>query len=62
VLDATIRLAHDLGLAVIGQGVERPQQARRLGELGCDAVQGHLIAHPLSAPDALDVLDGRIAR
>ncbi len=62
VLDATIGLAHDLGLMVIGEGVEQPMQQQRLGLLGCDAIQGHLVARPVPAPELLDVLGSRVAR
>ncbi|CAN5921352.1 hypothetical protein BH23ACT10_BH23ACT10_34300 [soil metagenome] len=62
VLDATINLAHDLGLFVVGEGVEQPLQQQRLGRLGCDAVQGHLVARPVPAGELLDVLGGRVSR
>ena len=62
VLDATINLAHDLGLMVIGEGVEQQMQQQRLGLLGCDGIQGHLVARPVPAPELLDVLGSRVAR
>jgi diguanylate cyclase (GGDEF)-like protein/PAS domain S-box-containing protein len=61
VLDATINLAHDLGLLVVGEGVEEPLQQQRLGLLGCDAVQGHLLARPVAAGEVVEVLADRIA-
>jgi EAL domain-containing protein (putative c-di-GMP-specific phosphodiesterase class I) len=61
VLDATISLAHDLGLVVIGEGVEQPVQQQRLGVLGCDALQGNLIARPQSPTDIIDMLSARVA-
>jgi diguanylate cyclase (GGDEF)-like protein/PAS domain S-box-containing protein len=62
VLDATINLAHDLGLLVVGEGVEQPLQQRRLGLLGCDAVQGHLLARPVPPGELVDVLGDRVVR
>ncbi|HSK95952.1 MAG TPA: EAL domain-containing protein, partial [Euzebyales bacterium] len=62
VLDATINLAHDLGLLVVGEGVEQPVQQQRLGVLGCDALQGNLIARPQSAGEVLDMLGSRVPR
>ena len=43
---AVIGLAGDLGLRVVAEGVETPDQARRLAELGCAWVQGYLYARP----------------
>lgn len=49
----TIQLAHDLGLQVVAEGVEWPAAMVKLHELGCDVVQGYLIARP----DPIDVLE-----
>lgn len=46
-----IRMAHDLGCAVIAEGVETPQQAELLRELGCDLAQGFLFARPAPASE-----------
>ncbi|MCU1589449.1 MAG: Diguanylate cyclase protein [Frankiales bacterium] len=51
IVTASIRLAHDLGMRVVAEGVETPAQLDRLGELGCDVVQGYLLARPLPAGD-----------
>lgn len=42
-------LVRHLGLRTIAEGVERPGQLRELRRLGCDLVQGHLIARPAPA-------------
>jgi diguanylate cyclase (GGDEF)-like protein/PAS domain S-box-containing protein len=56
-----IDLAHDLGMEVVGEGVETKAQAAMLKELGCESAQGFLFAHPLPMEDAEDVLRaGRI--
>ncbi len=39
-------LCHDQGATVIGEGVETETEARLLVELGCDLLQGYLIARP----------------
>jgi EAL domain-containing protein (putative c-di-GMP-specific phosphodiesterase class I) len=48
---AIIELAHGLGLTVVAEGVETPEQLAFLRRSACDAVQGYLICRPLSAPD-----------
>jgi diguanylate cyclase (GGDEF)-like protein len=50
---STIDLAHNLGLGVVAEGVEDQASADLLRELGCDEMQGYLIAKPLE-PAALE--------
>ena len=49
IVAAVIEMARQLGLTVVAEGVERPEQLERLRELGCDRVQGRLIAEPMPA-------------
>lgn len=49
---ATLSMAAALKLEVVAEGVETTEQLEALLELGCDAVQGHLIAPPLTEPEA----------
>jgi predicted signal transduction protein with EAL and GGDEF domain len=44
---AILEIADSLGLRVIAEGIERPEQADRLRELGCRYGQGFLIARPM---------------
>jgi diguanylate cyclase (GGDEF)-like protein/PAS domain S-box-containing protein len=53
IVDALIRLAHAIDLAVTAEGVENQAQADRLAALGCDSAQGWHIAKPC-CPDELD--------
>ena len=54
VVRTIIQLAHNLGMRVVGEGVERPEQLRALEELGCDYGQGFLLCRPLD-PVAAEV-------
>ena len=47
IVKTIIDLAHGLGLTAIAEGVETTDQLAILRELGCDVVQGYLIAQPL---------------
>jgi diguanylate cyclase (GGDEF)-like protein len=48
---AVIALGHGLGLTVVAEGVETPQQAAFLRAQGCDEYQGYLLNRPVSAAD-----------
>ncbi|QJQ97136.1 sensor domain-containing phosphodiesterase [Halomonas sp. PA5] len=50
---AMISMAHDLGYSVVAEGVENEASLRRLGELGCDEIQGYFISRPL-LPEAFE--------
>jgi EAL domain-containing protein (putative c-di-GMP-specific phosphodiesterase class I) len=43
---ALCRLCHDIGCAVVGEGVETQDERQTLVDLGCDLIQGYLIARP----------------
>lgn len=49
VVKAAVRLAHELGIEVIAEGVETQTQARFLVEAGCQCAQGFFFSPPLSA-------------
>ncbi|MGW2221321.1 putative bifunctional diguanylate cyclase/phosphodiesterase, partial [Nonomuraea sp. NPDC001684] len=44
-----VRLGHDLGLTVVAEGIERPEQLELLREMGCTRGQGFLVARPMAA-------------
>ncbi|MBB4636805.1 putative bifunctional diguanylate cyclase/phosphodiesterase [Longimicrobium terrae] len=51
IVAAIVAMAHRLGLVVIGEGVETAGQLAFLREQGCDAVQGYLVARPMSGEE-----------
>jgi diguanylate cyclase (GGDEF)-like protein len=53
-----IALAHDLGIATLGEGVRGQQHVDRLLELGCELGQGNHFAEPLPAT----MIDGLLLR
>ncbi len=57
IVDSLITLAHRLGLQVVAEGVETEDQLRMLARMGCDRIQGFLIAEALSAPVAKAFLE-----
>jgi EAL domain-containing protein (putative c-di-GMP-specific phosphodiesterase class I) len=64
IVEATVDLAHRLGLKVIAEGVETQSAYDALRAMGCDFAQGYLIARPL-APGTVtkwiaDRQDGKI--
>jgi hypothetical protein len=46
-----------MGLHVIAEGVERPEQAAALTRLGCQVAQGYLFATPADAASTTSLLD-----
>ena len=48
VLAASVRLAHNLGLETLAEGVETQEQVQFLKNMGCDGIQGYYFSKPLS--------------
>ncbi|MFZ0041673.1 MAG: EAL domain-containing protein [Solirubrobacteraceae bacterium] len=57
IVRSTVALAHSLGLPVIAEGIEGPDQLRRLRSLGCEFGQGYLFSPALSAADTRSLLE-----
>ncbi|WP_347337651.1 EAL domain-containing protein, partial [Pseudomonas nitroreducens] len=53
IVEAVVHLAHALGLKVVAEGVETPEQAAILTRLQCDELQGYLYARPMPERDLL---------
>lgn len=53
-------LAHNMGLTVIAEGVEKEQHLSLVKEAGCDQAQGHLFGANLTAAEAEKLLNKRV--
>lgn len=53
IVRSTIDLAHGLGLKVTAEGVEKPDAFQMLAAMGCDNIQGYLIAKPMPLPELM---------
>lgn len=49
VASTVVRLANDLGMEVVAEGVENAAQLEVMVSMGCAYVQGYLLGHPLPA-------------
>lgn len=49
---AMISMGHIMGLDVLSEGVEEPEQLEALRSIGCDYIQGFIWGRPMSAEDA----------
>lgn len=56
VLRSVIDIGHHLGLTVVAEGVETPEDLARLGSLGADVAQGYLLAEPMFGEEFLTLL------
>lgn len=61
ICDATIGLAHNLGLTLVAEGVETEAQLDYLRARGCDLVQGYLFSKPLPAEQVMEFIRQRNA-
>ncbi|MEG1073221.1 MAG: EAL domain-containing protein, partial [Oscillospiraceae bacterium] len=51
VMGNIIRMAEELGIRIVAEGVEVQQQIDFLRELGCDMVQGYYYAKPMESAE-----------
>ena len=59
IVRSVVRLAAELDLAVVAEGVEDDHTAEELNRLGCDLLQGYLFSRPLPAEVLIDWLATR---
>ncbi len=58
IAETIVNLAHNLGMSVLAEGVDKPEQLQFLRDVGCDEYQGYLFSEPMSAEVAFKKLQG----
>ena len=58
IVQATVALATNLGMDLVGEGVETAGHARRLLQLGCRRAQGYFLARPAPPHELHDLIAG----
>ena len=53
-VEAIIKLGHELGYQIVCEGVENKAQLTLLEQLGCDEVQGYYFAKPMPVTEFLE--------
>lgn len=56
IVQAVVDMGHTLGLTVVAEGVEKPEQVEALSKMGIHKIQGYYYSKPLCPPDLLDYL------
>lgn len=57
VVSSTLAMGEALGMTVVAEGIETPEQCQQLVELGCTEGQGYLFARPMTQKNLLGWLD-----
>ncbi|MGZ4759659.1 MAG: putative bifunctional diguanylate cyclase/phosphodiesterase, partial [Acidimicrobiales bacterium] len=55
---AVVAIAASLGISTVAEGVEKPEQAARLHQLGCNEAQGYWFSRPVPADEIAAVMEG----
>lgn len=59
IVESLVRLAHDLGLEVVAEGVETAAQFEAMRAMGCDTAQGWFFSRPVPADEIREWLTAR---
>lgn len=59
-LQGVVSLAKSLGLSIVAEGVETPEQLELVENMGCDIVQGYIFDKPLSESDFIDRIKRKV--
>lgn len=57
IVQAIVMMTRGLGIKVVAEGVETPEQLNQLRDLGCESVQGYLLSEPMPADKVSNVLE-----
>ncbi len=50
-IDSIVKMSHNLGMYVVAEGIETPEQVALLKSMNCDAIQGYVHSKPLPVLD-----------
>ncbi len=56
IMDSIMKLAHNLNMEIVAEGIEKESQWKRLKEIRCDYAQGYLFYKPMEEADISDLL------
>ena len=62
IVHSTINMVRNMGLTVIAEGLEEPDQYRLLNEFGCQLGQGYFISRPIMEADLYETLRKNVNR
>jgi diguanylate cyclase (GGDEF)-like protein/PAS domain S-box-containing protein len=62
VVKSIIQLAHGLGMSVVAEGVETPEQLQFLKQQECDEIQGYIFSRPVPVSDLLKMIRNRVLK
>jgi diguanylate cyclase (GGDEF)-like protein len=61
IVQTIINLARDMGMKVVAEGVETPEQKESLIKMGCFGFQGYLLGRPMEASELSKRLESQIS-
>ena len=56
VMNAAVRMIHDMGLTIVSEGVETAEEGRAIADLGIEYIQGFYFSRPLPEDEFLTYL------
>jgi diguanylate cyclase (GGDEF)-like protein len=54
IVEAVVTMGRRLGLRIVAEGIDSPEQAIRIRELGCDEIQGFLVSQAVIADELIE--------